>query len=409
MSSSSGPSSTDELFGFGAAGARFAAVEIADRPHPAADALAIARLRRLTRGADVVHAHGLRAGGLAAIALRPRRTGAAARRGAPARRHAAQRGHRGRHDRSGVRHAGADRGTRRHRGPGRLTGPGRPHALARRRARSAGRSCRRPPQRRSEDPAAQAKLRAEPRRRGAAARSPSVARLADQKGLPDAARRLRGLGPPYPRRRSWRSPATARWRARCARGSRPRTSPYGCSAAAPTYPNSSPPPTSPSCRASGKASRSSSRRCCGPDGRWWPPGSVAFPAWSATPRCSYRPATLAALEAAVLPGARRPGAGRTARHLGVCAGRTAADRGRRDRSAHVGLRARDRHRVLTPGAVRSATGLRYSRGAGGEYPFAAVSSPRLELHAARYCRFAPMSAGGRDLRGFRLPPEDAVL
>jgi len=64
-----GPASTDELFGFAAAGARFAAVEIADRPHPAGDARAVARIRRLTRDADVVHAHGLRAGGLAALAL----------------------------------------------------------------------------------------------------------------------------------------------------------------------------------------------------------------------------------------------------------------------------------------------------------------------------------------------------
>jgi glycosyltransferase involved in cell wall biosynthesis len=62
-----GPSSTEELFHFGAAGARFVAVEIADRPHPADDARAVARIRRLTRGADVVHAHGLRAGGLAAL------------------------------------------------------------------------------------------------------------------------------------------------------------------------------------------------------------------------------------------------------------------------------------------------------------------------------------------------------
>lgn len=64
-----GPSSTEELFHFGAVGARFAAVEIADRPHPAGDARAVARIRRLTRGADIVHAHGLRAGGLAALAL----------------------------------------------------------------------------------------------------------------------------------------------------------------------------------------------------------------------------------------------------------------------------------------------------------------------------------------------------
>jgi glycosyltransferase involved in cell wall biosynthesis len=64
-----GPASTDELFGFAKAGARFAPVKIADRPHPAGDARAITRIRRLTRGADIVHAHGLRAGGLSALAL----------------------------------------------------------------------------------------------------------------------------------------------------------------------------------------------------------------------------------------------------------------------------------------------------------------------------------------------------
>jgi glycosyltransferase involved in cell wall biosynthesis len=63
-----GPSSTGDLFGFEAIGARFAEVEIADRPHPVGDARAVARIRALTRGADVVHAHGLRAGGLAALA-----------------------------------------------------------------------------------------------------------------------------------------------------------------------------------------------------------------------------------------------------------------------------------------------------------------------------------------------------
>src|SRR4051794_8261705 len=60
-----GPASADELFGFGQS---FAAVEIADRPHPVRDARAVARLRALTRDRDVVHAHGLRAGGLAALA-----------------------------------------------------------------------------------------------------------------------------------------------------------------------------------------------------------------------------------------------------------------------------------------------------------------------------------------------------
>ena len=49
----------------------FAAVEIADRPRVLTDLRAIARLRRLLRSAapDVVHAHGLRAGALAAIAI----------------------------------------------------------------------------------------------------------------------------------------------------------------------------------------------------------------------------------------------------------------------------------------------------------------------------------------------------
>ncbi|TNY35414.1 glycosyltransferase family 4 protein [Thermomonospora catenispora] len=63
-----GPAETEEMFGFAAAGARFAAVAIADRPRPPSDARAVMRLRRLLAGADVVHAHGLRAGALAALA-----------------------------------------------------------------------------------------------------------------------------------------------------------------------------------------------------------------------------------------------------------------------------------------------------------------------------------------------------
>lgn len=60
------PASADVLFGFGES---FTQVEIADRPHPVRDARAVARLRALTRDRDVVHAHGLRAGGLSALAL----------------------------------------------------------------------------------------------------------------------------------------------------------------------------------------------------------------------------------------------------------------------------------------------------------------------------------------------------
>ncbi len=58
----------------------FDAVAIGARPQPLADAVTVLRLRRLARGAgiDVMHAHGLRAGALAALALgRPRRARAA--------------------------------------------------------------------------------------------------------------------------------------------------------------------------------------------------------------------------------------------------------------------------------------------------------------------------------------------
>ncbi|WP_043628380.1 glycosyltransferase family 4 protein [Nonomuraea candida] len=62
-----GPRSVEEQFSFAAAGARFAEVSVSDRPHPANDLRAVLAVRRLTRGADVVHAHGLRAGALAAL------------------------------------------------------------------------------------------------------------------------------------------------------------------------------------------------------------------------------------------------------------------------------------------------------------------------------------------------------
>ena len=54
--------------------ARAEALEIGPRPSPN-DVLAVARLRRLGRRADVVHSHGLRAGALAALALGRRRRG----------------------------------------------------------------------------------------------------------------------------------------------------------------------------------------------------------------------------------------------------------------------------------------------------------------------------------------------
>ncbi|MFI9596801.1 glycosyltransferase [Nonomuraea sp. NPDC052265] len=65
-----GPGSVEEAFSFRAAGASFAEVPVSDRPHPLNDLRAVLAIRRLTRAADVVHAHGLRAGALASLALR---------------------------------------------------------------------------------------------------------------------------------------------------------------------------------------------------------------------------------------------------------------------------------------------------------------------------------------------------
>ncbi|OJF13171.1 glycosyltransferase family 4 protein [Couchioplanes caeruleus] len=64
-----GPAATDELFGFSAAGAGFAPVEISANPGPQ-DSGAIRALRRALTGRElgVVHAHGLRAAFVAALA-----------------------------------------------------------------------------------------------------------------------------------------------------------------------------------------------------------------------------------------------------------------------------------------------------------------------------------------------------
>jgi len=68
-----GAAATDKLFGFSGLGARFTPVEVSTLPRPAADARAIRALRRLVDDADVVHAHGLRAGFVAAAAVRTAR------------------------------------------------------------------------------------------------------------------------------------------------------------------------------------------------------------------------------------------------------------------------------------------------------------------------------------------------
>lgn len=70
-----GPAATDAQFGFAAAGAQFTAVEIADVPRPVRDAEAVRDLRAAVArfAPTVVHAHGLRAGGVAVLAMRSRR------------------------------------------------------------------------------------------------------------------------------------------------------------------------------------------------------------------------------------------------------------------------------------------------------------------------------------------------
>ncbi|MFC4693322.1 glycosyltransferase family 4 protein [Geodermatophilus arenarius] len=64
-----GPAATDALFGFSAA-AGFTPVEISAGLDPLADTRAVLALRRAAAGADLVHAHGLRAGLVAAAAVR---------------------------------------------------------------------------------------------------------------------------------------------------------------------------------------------------------------------------------------------------------------------------------------------------------------------------------------------------
>ncbi len=68
-----GPASTDAGFGFRASGIAFHPVEIATTARPRSDLIAANRIRRLAGAADVVHAHGLRAGFVAGLGLRSRR------------------------------------------------------------------------------------------------------------------------------------------------------------------------------------------------------------------------------------------------------------------------------------------------------------------------------------------------
>ena len=62
-----GPAETDRQFGYSDANVRFATTPIGSSPHPR-DALTVQRLRTVVRGADLVHAHSLRAAAMAGLA-----------------------------------------------------------------------------------------------------------------------------------------------------------------------------------------------------------------------------------------------------------------------------------------------------------------------------------------------------
>ena len=61
------PSPVEAQFRFADAGARHLRLDVTDRPHPLRDARAVSVLAGVIRRADVVHAHGLRAGALACL------------------------------------------------------------------------------------------------------------------------------------------------------------------------------------------------------------------------------------------------------------------------------------------------------------------------------------------------------
>ncbi len=62
------PVEVDEHFGLHDVAAGVVPVELSDRPHPLHDAAAVRAIADLARGADVVHAHGLRAASVAVLA-----------------------------------------------------------------------------------------------------------------------------------------------------------------------------------------------------------------------------------------------------------------------------------------------------------------------------------------------------
>ena len=125
------PPDVEAHFAFADVAAAVVPLDVSDRPHPARDTRAVRDLARLAGGADLVHAHGLRAAALAVLAT--------ARSGVPVvatLHNAAPSG-----ALTGVVYAGLERGRRpgeRARARG-LGGPRRPDGPARRPPHRAGR------------------------------------------------------------------------------------------------------------------------------------------------------------------------------------------------------------------------------------------------------------------------------
>lgn len=67
-----GPEQVATAYDFSSSGAQVVPAQIAERPHPAADARTMRTLRLAARDVDVVHAHGMRAGAMACLAVRHR-------------------------------------------------------------------------------------------------------------------------------------------------------------------------------------------------------------------------------------------------------------------------------------------------------------------------------------------------
>lgn len=282
------PAGTDALFGFSRTGARFHLVDITPTAGARSDATAIGELRRAFTGADVVHAHGLRAGLLSDLALRTAGRFPGLRPETPlvVTSHQAMLA-------TGMERRLQRLMERRVARAADLVLGACSDLVARARELGAGDARLGPvaappmPPGGLDREAARAALLGERSDRPVVL---AVGRLVPQKAfglLLDAARELAGADP--------RPLVVIAGRARrapgCASGPPPRACRSSCSATAPTSPTCSRPPTWWSSAVAGRPVHWWCRRRCGRACRWSRRPSAASRSWSATRRCSSRPVT----------------------------------------------------------------------------------------------------------------------